>query len=356
MLRDIHIARSTGLLAMALLLVVALAASAPAQQIDVSLNLLYSDPTDLGSGGDWELAVKTSHAGLAGLQVYLTGIDIGSEQNTGPQGFVNGSDEAGFSVFLHDDIVPDTILEIAIGQAPVAELGGGEEQSVFYGVGTVGNDEPEDSLSYTSLTGTTNIPWDVGDFKAEPDWDWAAVLVTGTFGTDMLPEFYTGDGLISSGTVYPTVGTSTSVPTLTLVDPLTSMIVRTNLTISGLLGDYNDDGKVDAADYTVWRDAQEAAETMLTNRDPTLTGLVSEDDYTVWRENFGAMVMPGAGSSAGAGGTAPLGAATVPEPATSTLLVGALAMLLLRPKIGHFSNIPRSLKKRYSAWKLLDSL
>jgi hypothetical protein len=127
------------------------------------------------------------------------------------------------------------------------------------------------------------------------------------------------------------------------------MIVRTNLTISGLLGDYNDDGKVDAADYTVWRDAQEAEAMDLTNRDPAYAGLpVSEDDYTVWRDHFGDMTMMAAGGSAGAGGAVPPGAAAVPEPATWTLLLGALGMLLLRPEIRHFSSRPSLLKKRYS--------
>ncbi len=81
----------------------------------------------------------------------------------------------------------------------------------------------------------------------------------------------------------------------------------------GLDGDYNDDGTIDAADYTVWRDAMSAGATELTN-DPT-PGTVDETDYDYWKAHYG--------ESAGAG--AALGAATVPEPASALLLLLALA-------------------------------
>lgn len=70
----------------------------------------------------------------------------------------------------------------------------------------------------------------------------------------------------------------------------------------GLAGDFNNDGKVDAADYVHLRK----------NNAPA-------SDFATWRANFGAM----AGSGAGAG--AALGLAAVPEPATIGL---ALATLL----------------------------
>lgn len=55
------------------------------------------------------------------------------------------------------------------------------------------------------------------------------------------------------------------------------------------VGDYNENGTVDAADYTTWRDALELGTVMdLPNRDPANTGLVSEDDFISWRDNFGA--------------------------------------------------------------------
>jgi hypothetical protein len=73
---------------------------------------------------------------------------------------------------------------------------------------------------------------------------------------------------------------------------------------SGIVGDYNVDGVVDAADYTVWRD--HLGEVYLPNRDPSATGAIGEADYQVWVSNYGSNVASSATSC-------------VPEP-TSTLL------------------------------------
>ncbi len=68
-----------------------------------------------------------------------------------------------------------------------------------------------------------------------------------------------------------------------------------------LPGDFNGDNVVDAADYTVWRDA--AADDVLLN-DPT-PGTVTEADRAVWAGNYGATLVASATS--------------VPEPAGAVL-------------------------------------
>jgi len=83
-------------------------------------------------------------------------------------------------------------------------------------------------------------------------------------------------------------------------------------------GDYNGNGKIDAADYTVWRDALTAGATELTN-DPT-PGTVDESDFLYWRDHFGETL--------GASGTA---ATSVPAPTTALLFgLGALGVAALR--------------------------
>jgi hypothetical protein len=74
--------------------------------------------------------------------------------------------------------------------------------------------------------------------------------------------------------------------------------------VEGLPGDYNNNGKVDAADYVLWR------------KNPTAYG-GNPAGYTTWRANFGNP--PGAGSSLG-GGTQ----SAVPEPASMMLVVIAV--------------------------------
>ncbi len=80
-------------------------------------------------------------------------------------------------------------------------------------------------------------------------------------------------------------------------------------------GDYNADGFVNAADYTVWRDAL-GQDITLPNENAT-PGSVTQEDYDVWVSNYG--------SSAGVAI-----AVSVPEPSTTLLTlasVGALAGL-----------------------------
>jgi hypothetical protein len=73
--------------------------------------------------------------------------------------------------------------------------------------------------------------------------------------------------------------------------------------IDDLEGDYNGDGTVNAADYTVWRDGG--------SPDDTIAG------YNLWRANFGNSA-PGAGSAA------------VPEPTCSILIAALAAAALLK--------------------------
>jgi len=83
-----------------------------------------------------------------------------------------------------------------------------------------------------------------------------------------------------------------------------------DVTPSGVVGDYNGNDIVDAADYTVWQGA--LGGTTLLN-DPT-PGTVDTSDYTYWKTNFGAT--SGSGTSAGT---------NIPEP--SSLLLTALAFV-----------------------------
>ena len=94
-----------------------------------------------------------------------------------------------------------------------------------------------------------------------------------------------------------------------------------------LLGDYNQNHGVDAADYTVWRDNL-GANIALPNEDPAQTpGSVTPEDYDVWKLHFGEMA-PGSSARAIAGvpGT---GEAAVPEPASFLLCVFAAAWMLI---------------------------
>jgi hypothetical protein len=99
-------------------------------------------------------------------------------------------------------------------------------------------------------------------------------------------------------------------------------------------GDYNENGIIDAADYTAWRDALTAGSSTLPN-DPT-PGTVDESDFMYWRDHFGQSTLAGPPAlmtgkvlysplvTLGAGSGA--GAAAVPEPGTGTLALVCLAV------------------------------
>jgi hypothetical protein len=64
-------------------------------------------------------------------------------------------------------------------------------------------------------------------------------------------------------------------------------------TLPGPLGDYNLNGKVDAADYTVWRDTLGSTEDFRANgnNEGDSEDLIDFADYEVWKEHFGEMTM-----------------------------------------------------------------
>jgi hypothetical protein len=89
--------------------------------------------------------------------------------------------------------------------------------------------------------------------------------------------------------------------------------------LAGLPGDYNGDGFIDAADYTVWRNnlggdpaALEAGSRDPLNISPTING----DDYTFWKDNYGGGL--------GSGG---LAGSVVPEPSTFVMILTAVLAL-----------------------------
>lgn len=84
-----------------------------------------------------------------------------------------------------------------------------------------------------------------------------------------------------------------------------------------LPGDYNGDGVVDAADYTVWRDNLGSTDDLAADGDGS--GTIDEGDYLVWRGHFGCVR-----ESGGA-----LAAVPVPEPPATCLAVLELAGLAL---------------------------
>jgi Concanavalin A-like lectin/glucanases superfamily/Dockerin type I domain len=123
------------------------------------------------------------------------------------------------------------------------------------------------------------------------------------------------NGQLALGALFTPAATEDLTGRITTVDGLVNLLNVEFVTVAGVDGDYNDDGKVDAADYTVWRNNLGASVTLPHDTSP---GTVTPADYTVWKSNF---VMSAGSGSVGAG------VSSVPEP-------GSLCILLLAAVIG----------------------
>lgn len=87
--------------------------------------------------------------------------------------------------------------------------------------------------------------------------------------------------------------------------------------VATLTGDYNGDGVVNLADYTVWRDALGSMSDLAADGDGS--GTVDAGDYAVWKNQFGQTVPP-----------SPIESASVPEPGARVLLLTMLVGYKLR--------------------------
>ncbi|TWT90517.1 hypothetical protein Mal64_09080 [Pseudobythopirellula maris] len=81
------------------------------------------------------------------------------------------------------------------------------------------------------------------------------------------------------------------------------------LGLSGQPGDYNGDGVVDAADFTVWRDTRDHSGDLRADGDNN--GVVNELDYDLWLDNFGKSWPSPSSASQGQ---------STPEPSAGALL------------------------------------
>lgn len=102
-----------------------------------------------------------------------------------------------------------------------------------------------------------------------------------------------------------------SLATGTIVDGVVEFFYEE---VAGLPGDFNSDGVVDLADFTVWRDNLGAADESVIGGNGNGIGGVDVNDWLVWRNNFSTVSSASAGTS------------SVPEPATWLVSLVGLAI------------------------------
>jgi hypothetical protein len=133
------------------------------------------------------------------------------------------------------------------------------------------------------------------DLALAPDGNGFLAGILGAFGGGGSISRYTFEGTFVSKFAEPAPGGFTEATAFVVVP-------------TPLIGDFNRDGVVDAADYVVWRNAS-PGDTLPNDDTP---GIVDASDYNDWRSNFG---------KSGLASAASLGVSPVPEPALMTLLI-----------------------------------
>jgi hypothetical protein len=87
-----------------------------------------------------------------------------------------------------------------------------------------------------------------------------------------------------------------------------------------LPGDYNHNGTVDQADYTVW---QQNIGNTNSAADGNQNGVVDAGDYIIWRKNLGK-TLPGTPAGSGAAALA------IPEPTAAALCMTAFVLFIFQ--------------------------
>lgn len=110
------------------------------------------------------------------------------------------------------------------------------------------------------------------------------------------------------------------------LEPLLLLLPPRPETVVPEPGDYNHNGVVDAADYTIWRDTLGSTTDLRANGDNAgaSAGKIDQADYDFWKSHFGNHADSGAGATT-----------AVPEPATLPLLLTGILTLYCRrrPKL-----------------------
>jgi hypothetical protein len=271
------------------------------QTIDMSLNLQYTMPSEPAMGGNWTLVAKTNSAnGIGSISAILSNVNAaGIAYQSGIGAMLKGG-----SPFV-------------IQNGPLVELLYAQELSnpasvvtdVGRGAGTPGN------LAIDPFN--------------DPAWHNAAVIATGTFG-DTRPAF-TANLDTPPDVTKGNVLTTKTPPFFTAAAGTVTVVVRDGLTVP-LVGDYNLNGTVDAADYIAWRDTLTQMVTPYSGADGNGNGTIDNADYDVWRSHFGQ-------TTAG-GGAGLIAIAPVPEPATLALLLPTAVGYYLRRRraLAHLAN------------------
>jgi hypothetical protein len=264
---------------------------------------------DTGSNAGLRDSIATwrTDGNAQALEIFVTETDGGGS---------SGASEAVDGLFAADEYI--TFFENGVSNVDWLELHGGsflednnQPDYAYWGVQSVHLlAEPGDDL-----LATTTSESDVRIHASKrADGSVAVMVINMNTSARTVDVSIDGDSLSDIGVRYQTNGDTALASDLLgdLGNSFSTSIAARTLQLfiiseaEVLAGDYNDDGVVDAVDYTVWRNALDGGGT-LENETESL-GVVDQFDYEAWKANYG-------NTMAGAGGLS----TAVPEPSTAIL-------------------------------------
>lgn len=291
-----------------LAIVLSLIARSAAAAVDLLLDITYDNPADEYSPGSWGLCVRASHLGLKRVAFALIeplpvlGERLQPPQVVAPIGYLGDSSIGNWTrVGLQPTYVTSNVMEF--GQLDYSNYW--NVLYMLHGLGTIPLGEPSmlwarEELRYLP-TGAPqlwmNVPW--ANQSLRTGWKTAVHLLRGELKYGV-PPYFLDNRQAYWAQVFatpPGFGFGTEAYTGSIRPDTVRLFVQHNR------GDYNRDGQVDGADYTVWRDLDRSAV-----------------NYTRWKENFGQPISWERDFSESAASNA------VPEP-TCPVLALAIAML-----------------------------
>lgn len=233
-------------------------------------------------------------------------VNAGGTVSVGAEGLLIGRGTVDGSLSNSGRVAPGQSIGALTVNGGYQQMAAGKLQVELSG-STAGQFDTLGSSGLATLTGTLDVDLGlVGGNPYEPQMGNTYQLVTASSGVS---------GQFTSAEL-PTLATGRMWQVRYSVNAVTLAVT--------LAGDYNDNGIVDAADYTVWRNLFGAVNDPRADGDTN--GVVNVADFNVWKANFGL--------SAGAG--AVVLAANVPEPTTLAYVTVLLALL---------ANSPRTLRR-----------
>jgi hypothetical protein len=294
------------------------AADAATSTLSGAFNAFRTNQTDSKSF-NVGLSTSTATAGLKSGSVTVDNLDITTGGGAG-HGANDANDTINLSLTVLDHATPSWSGASAVN-------------TLTYDFGTVARGSTIPTFNFdlfdfgTNPTYTANLDFD----SVTPSGD------SGVLSTDLAAS--AGSLTLAGGLSHAftamldtaTAGMYSATYTLMLSDENIAGALNKSLTLTltgsvmaaaGLQGDYNGDGIVDAADYTIWRATFGQSVTAHSGADGDGNGMVDAADYQVWVDNFGT-TSPGSGA-----GAARAGSAAVPEPCSLFLFAVGAAVIL----------------------------